>query len=296
MFGFFDGIKRQARRSLGSGGRFRRRFSSGGNLGGGDGLTLNRRNRFGSGCSLHLGSRSDCGSRSRSGHGRLQGVARGLLHLLQPLRDHFGFTHGLDLVTIHLERQLDVGRMVLLHDLVVAMVIGRPEQFTGDGALVDDLKIALGRVDLDLGGIKEQREVLFKNVIHRSGFALERNAVRHGNRERRGLGGGRAGRGTFSLLVLHDGDEAVVLADDHAGNLEQFIRATGGADGLRQRGETRVLRVERDVEKWADVGALIARGEATFAGTAETLTTTLAASAVITTGGAAAGSVATRTA
>ena len=296
VLGFLNRIKRQARRRLGRvGGRSR---FSGGHLGGGGGLTLDRSSGFGfeSRSGFHLGSRSNRGGGGRGGRGHFQGVTRGLLHLLQPLRDHLGLAHRLDLVPIHLERQLDIGRMVLLHDLVVAMVIGRPEQLTGDGALVDDLEIALRRVDLDLGGVKELREVLFKNMVHRRGLALERNPVRHRNRKRRGLRRRRAGRTSFGLFVLHDGDEAVVLADDHAGDLEQLVSAARGADGLRQRGEPRVLRIKRDIEKRADVGALVARGEATFAGTAETLTTTLAAAAVVAAGSAATGSITTRTA
>ncbi len=252
-------------------------------LGNRSGLTLD-------GCSDRSG---DC---RRGGRRELPRIAGGLLHLLQPLRDRLGFAHRLDLAAIHLERQLDVSRVVLLHDLVVAMVIGRPEEFTGNGAPVDHLEVSLGRVDFDLRSVEELAEMFFENVTERGSFVLERNAVRNRDGKRRGLG---VGSGALGGLVLNDGDEAVVLTDDHTGDLEELVSAARGADGLGQRGEAGVLRIERNIKEGADVGTLFARGETALTRTSEAgaaFATGTARAALgtteITTGSASAGAIA----
>jgi len=151
---------------------------------------------------------------------------------------------------------------VLLDELVVAVVVRRPEQLAGDAALVDDLVIALGRVDLDFRRVEELAKVLRHHVIDGGLVGLERQAVGHGDVDRlarcRGVGGG---------LARDDDDEAVVLADDGARDLEELDRAAGGADGLGEGVEARVLGVERHREIRAVVGTAIHRRIATRVGT-----------------------------
>ena len=50
--------------------------------------------------------------------------------------------------------------MVLLDDLRVTVIVGRPEQLTRDGALVDDLIIPFRWIDLDLGLFKKFIKVI----------------------------------------------------------------------------------------------------------------------------------------
>ena len=45
--------------------------------------------------------------------------------------------------------------MVLLDDLRVTVIVGRPEQLTRNGALVDDLIIPFRWINLDLGLFKK---------------------------------------------------------------------------------------------------------------------------------------------
>ena len=93
---------------------------------------------------------SKAGADWPSATARLHGVARDLLHLLEPLRS----------------RPRDRGRsrsgsgtprtasgsargVVLLHDLVVAVVVRRPQELPGHPAFVDHQEIPLRRLDLD---------------------------------------------------------------------------------------------------------------------------------------------------
>ena len=40
------------------------------------------------------------------------------------------------------------------------MIVGRPEEFAGDTALIDHLKIAFGWIDLDFSTVKEAIKVV----------------------------------------------------------------------------------------------------------------------------------------
>ena len=150
----------------------------------------------------------------------------------------------------------DLRRVVLLHDLVVAVVIGRPEQFAGDAALVDHLEIALGRLDLDLGAVEELPECFVQHMADRGLLGLER-ASRPARRCKDGSAAGAAPSGASAGLRGHDDDEAVVLADDRAGDLEQLDRAAGGADRLGQGVETGVLGIKGHREIRAVVGSAL---------------------------------------
>jgi hypothetical protein len=137
----------------------------------------------------------------------------------------------------------------------------------------------------------ELRKVFFEDVVDGGLFALERHAVRDRDGKRHRFGSG----GILSGLVLNDGDKAVVLTDDHAGDFKKLVGAARRTDRLGECGETRVVRIKGDVKQRADVGALIALGETTLSRTAKTrtvLTTrTARAAAEFATSGSAAGSI-----
>ena len=97
----------------------------------------------------------------RRGTGKLPGVPRGLAHLRQPLVHHFGIADRFDAAAESLETHASAqaGRKVLLHDLIVAVVIRRPEEFAGHAAPIDHLEAALGRLHLDIGAVEPPAEV-----------------------------------------------------------------------------------------------------------------------------------------
>ncbi len=210
--------------------------------------------------------RGGLGSLHRRGFHR---VAGGLLHLLQPLRHDLGIAHALDLGFVGLQRHAHVGRVMLGDDGVVQMVVGRREQGAGDRAAVDDLEIALGRLDLHLGGVEEVAQMRLHDVRDGGVLGVEGHAVRHGDVERRGfhaghgrrraLGRGRAAGAGRGLDALHHRDEALVFLHHRLGDVEQLEGAAGLADRVRQDLEAAVLGIKGDVEKRADVGTRLAR-------------------------------------
>ena len=113
---------------------------------------------------------------------------------------------------------------MLLKDLLVAVVIRRPEQVAGDATLVDDRIIALGRIDLDFRHLKEGGEIVAQRVLDGGLLRVERQVVgqRHEERGgflgRRALGDGRPG-------ALDDDDEAVVFLQHCLGDLEELESA-----------------------------------------------------------------------
>ena len=101
------------------------------------------------GCSLRSGHGNR--RRFRGSAGKFPRVTGGFLHLLEPLIHDLGVADGLDAPAECLERHACYFRgMVLLDDLRVTMIVGRPEQLARDGALVNDLIIPLRWIDLDL--------------------------------------------------------------------------------------------------------------------------------------------------
>ena len=201
------------------------------------------------------------------------GVARGLLHLFEPLIDDLGIAHGLDALAEVLERHArEARRMMLLHDLLVAVIVGRTEQLTRERAAVDEREAALGGLHLD----DRQIEKLVEMPAHHMGdgrlLALERHAVgnRHMNRaggpgrHRRGGGCGhrrigRRRRRRLRQLARDHHDEALVFAEDQARDLEQFKGPARSPHGFHQRREPGVLRIEGDIEIKTLVGAVILR-------------------------------------
>ena len=215
------------------------------------------------------------GGRSGLRSDRLPGVARGLLHLVEPLLHDFRLADGNDALAETVKGHPgQLGGVMLLQHLLVLVMIRRPEQLARDAALVDDREVALGGLDLDILRIKELVEVVLQHVLDSGLLGVERQMVGHRHvhrgqlgRRARGLGctlgafrGGRGGRtGTLGRLALDDGDEALVLFQHGLGDFEQLEGAAGSADGLHHRGEAGVLWIARDREIRADIRAALHR-------------------------------------
>ena len=249
--GVLDVVESQGRRisrSLGCGSL---RRSLGGHGGGVGGRTFGRRH----------------GGRDRGslGHRRLPGVARGLLHFLQPLRHDFGLTDGHDAVAETVEGHApDLGGVVLLEDLLVAVIVRRSEQLARDAALVDNRKIALRRLDLDLLHVEESAEIVGQDMLDGRVLGVERQVIRQGHVERGGLGGcGAFGR--LRLGALDHDDKAIVFLEHRLRDLKELIGAAGGAHSLHQRGEAAVFRITGGREVRADIRGAVMRALAALA-------------------------------
>ncbi|MDR1284056.1 MAG: hypothetical protein LBK99_25060 [Opitutaceae bacterium] len=149
-----------------------------------------------------------------------------------------------------------------MDDLVVPVVIGRREERAGQRAAVDDLEVAFGRIDLGFGRFEEMAEVMREDVLDGVLLGVEGEPVGHGDVDGRGLHGRHAalfggGRGGGGSLALDDGDEAVVLFHNNAGDVEEFVGAAGGAHGFGERTEAAVFGIKRDVVMGADVRAAV---------------------------------------
>ena len=127
------------------------------------------------------------------------------------------------------------------------MVVRRPEQFTRHAALVDHLEITFWRFDLDLSRIKEPAEMIGEDVGQSRFLALKRNPIR--NRQENCLASSCIGTlsGAIWLSCEHH-HETIHLADHRPRNFEKFDRPARRANGFRERIETRVFRIKRDVE------------------------------------------------
>ena len=120
-------------------------------------------------------------SRRRDHRGcRLPRVAGGLLHLVEPRLNRFRFTHALDPGLECLKRHpVHPRRVMLLHELIVAMEVGRPDQLARHTAAVDDLEITLGRINSDFSAVEKQAEMLRQHMVQGRLFGLERQSIRH---------------------------------------------------------------------------------------------------------------------
>ena len=155
---------------------------------------------------------------------------------------------------------------MLLHDLVVPVIIRRPQQLAGDTTTIDDLVIALRRLDLHLSGVEELAQMLTHHMGDGGILGFERQTIGHGNEERRRLHArrlplGRRGR-LGRRLALDNDDEAIGFTNDRPSDFEQLDRAARRTHRLGQRGITGVLRIKRDSEIRALVRAAILRGRA----------------------------------
>ena len=200
---------------------------------------------------------------------KFPGVARGLLHLFEPLIDHFGIAHGLDVLAKIFERHTrEARRMMLLHDLLIAVIVGRTEQFTRKGTAIDEREVALRRLHLDDRQLEEFIEVPAHHMGDSRLLGLERHAVGNRHPDRAGgLGwhwrGGwcrnrRLGRPRrLRRLARHHHDEALVFAENQTRDFEQFEGPARGAHGFHQRREPGILGIESDVEIRTQVGPVI---------------------------------------
>ncbi len=187
--------------------------------------------------------------------GPLPRVAGDLLHLLQPLVHDLGIAHRLDPGAERLEgHPAQLGRVVLLHHLVVEVVIRRAEELPGHPALVDHQKIPLRRVHLDLPVVKVGTQVRVQDEGHRGLLGLKGHAVGNADMERLGR---RLRRARGARLSRQHDDKPVGLAEHGSGDLEELDRPRRGADGPDEGVEARVLREERGGEMGALVGPAV---------------------------------------
>ena len=103
---------------------------------------------------------------------------------------------------------------MFLGDLVVEMVIRRPEQLTRNATSIDDLIIPFGRIHLHFGRIKKHSEVMAHDMVDDHFFTFERQPIWHRNIQR--FLNGLVLRG----FMRQYGNETIILRDHGAGNFE----------------------------------------------------------------------------
>ena len=269
-FGFFKGIKcHRCRSRSGFGHRsalWRRRWSrfSSGSLRCRN-LTGSRRSRLGdNGFSRFSSLGRFCG-------GLFPRVARGLLHFFKPSLDRFRLAHRFDPSLESLKRHtVDFRRVVLLHELVVEVIVRRPEQFARHPAAVNNLEVTLRRIDYDVGRVEECAKVLGQHVGQSGFFVFKGQPVRHGNHKT------RRSRSIRCRFASEYDDETIGLCHHGARHFEKFDSAARFTDGLHERTKARIFRVERCRKIRAIVRTAINR----FTTAAETTATFTATGAI----------------
>ena len=153
-------------------------------------------------------------------------VARTLFHRFEPSVNLLLFFNSFDLRGESFEgHAVNAGRVVALDELLIAVIVRRPEEFSSYSAAVDHLEITLGRVDFDLFDVEELVEMVCNDVADCLLFRLEGEVAWHRVVKLRGFA-------AFGALGRDHDDVAVGFFQEQVRDIKQLIRPCAGAQAV----------------------------------------------------------------